>query len=403
MKKPLIIHVDAERGFSGGEVQVFHLMRGLCGLGVDQHLVVPPGSRASEEALCQGFNVTEVPMRSNMDLGAVLALRRTFRQLAEVGPVVIHLHTGRATWLGAIAAAGLGLPVLSTRRMDRRVKRGLGTKLLYGKLLDRVVAISAPVRDCLLEGGVEADLIEVIYSSVAKEDVTCEDRKAARAALRSELGIPEQDFVCLVLARLHARKGVDVLLKAVEAVANEAGLEALRKRNLRASKSARRQSKATIHSERIAPEQLVRVVIAGDGPERDALEEQARRLTTPELVSFLGPRTDKAQLLAMADVLVLSSHQEGLGVAALEAMGAGLAVIASRVGGLAEAVEDGRTGILVEPGDVDGFGKAIYDLSTDRGLCRRLGAAGPGRIAEGYLVSQMVAAYADLYAKLSDA
>ncbi|MFT4709488.1 MAG: glycosyltransferase involved in cell wall biosynthesis [Bacteroidia bacterium] len=403
VKRPRIIHVDAERGFSGGEVQVFHLMRGLRELGFEQHLVVPPGSRASEAGRKEGFDVIEVAMRNNMDLGAVLALRKTFRRLSDGNPAVVHLHTGRATWLGALGTAGLGLQVLSTRRMDRRVKRGLGTRFLYRKLLNRVVAISGPVRDCLLEAGVEAERIELIYSSVLPEEVTCEDRAATRTQMRSELDIPEQDFVCLVLARLHARKGIDVLLRAVEAVANEAGLEALRRRNLRASKSARKQSKTTIHSERIAPEQLLRVVIAGDGPERDALEEQARHLTTPDIVTFLGLRTDKAALLAMADVLVVPSHQEGLGVAALEAMGAGVAVIASRVGGLSEAVEEGRTGLLVEPGNVEGLAKAIWDLSMDRNLCRKLGASGPGRLGEGYLVPQMVAAYAELYEKLCGA
>lgn len=375
-------------------------MRGLRELGFDQCLIAPPGSRAAEEAQSLGFTVKEVPMRNSMDLGAVLGLRRAFRELTADAPSVLHLHTGRATWLGALASAGLGVPVISTRRMDRRVKRSLGTRLLYGKLLTKVVAISGPVRDCLLAGGVPDDMIETIYSSVDVDTVRHPDRKQAKADLRAELEIPSDMFVILVLARLHKRKGINVLLLALEDLANRAGLEAIRQRNLRASKSARTRKQTTIHDERIDPKSNLRVVIAGDGPERDALELQAQHLTTPSVVTFLGNRADKSALLAMCDVLVLPSLQEGLGVAALEAMASGRAVIASRVGGLAEVVEDQRTGLFAEPGNVSSLADAIEVLMNDALKCRKLGAAGPSRLAEGFLAEQMVASYAKLYAGL---
>ena len=402
MTQPFVIHVDAERGFSGGEVQVFHLMRGLREAGFGQLLVAPPGSLASERARAEGFEVQEVAMRNSADLGAISRLRKVFRSQhasAEHG-LILQLHTGRATWLGAWAAAGLGVVVVSTRRMDRRVKRGLGTRILYGKLVDRVVAISGPVRECLLAGGVDPAKISLIHSSVIPDELKHADPKQARAELRRELNIDEDELVCLVLAQLHARKGIDVLLLAIERLANRAGLEALRLRNLRASKSARRASQTTIHDERIAPAKSVRVVIAGDGPERDSLEAQARGLTTQGVVTFLGARSDKAALLAMADVVVLPSRQEGLGVAALEAMAAGKAVIASRVGGLAEAVVEDRTGVFVAAGDAEALAVAIERLAGDRNLCRRLGAGGRGRVSEGFLVHQMVGAYTELYASL---
>jgi glycosyltransferase involved in cell wall biosynthesis len=163
------------------------------------------------------------------------------------------------------------------------------------------------------------------------------------------------------------------------------------------------KSRTTIHDRRIDPERSIKVVIAGEGPERDALELQARMLTTPGAVRFIGQRSDKAELFAMADVLVLPSHQEGLGVSALEAMAAGKAVVASRVGGLAEAVVEDRTGLFAEPGDVDGFAIALERLAGDRSLCRRLGAAGPGRVAEGFLAHQMVEGYVVLYESLRGA
>ena len=98
--------------------------------------------------------------------------------------------------------------------------------------------------------------------------------------------------------------------------------------------------------------------------------------------------------------MVLPSRQEGLGVAALEAMANGRAVIASRVGGLAEVVVDQRTGLFAEPGHTSSLADAIELLMNDRQLCRKLGAAGPNRLAEGFLAEQMVASYAELYASL---
>ncbi|MDF1797751.1 MAG: glycosyltransferase family 4 protein [Planctomycetota bacterium] len=360
-----ILHVDAESGFSGGEVQVFHLMRGLRARGWANVLVAPPGSAAAERALAEGFDVEPCAMRSNLDLGAVVRLRGIFkRRLAGAG--VVHLHTGRATSLGSKAALGLGAAVVTTRRMDRRVRRGQGTRLLYRRLVDAAVAISGPVGQQLLAAGVPGHKLSVIHSSIDPADVTLPDAALVRERMRAELRLAGGERALLVMARLDKRKAVDVLLRAL---------------TLRGA-------------------ERWRLVVAGEGPEREALVSLAAELGLGERVAFLGQRTDKAELLAAADAFALVSHQEGLGVAALEAMGAGKAVVASRVGGLAEAVVDEVTGLFVEPGDVEGLGAVLARLGSEPGLLERLGAAGPARIAEAYHVDGMVAAYDALYRRL---
>jgi len=142
------------------------------------------------------------------------------------------------------------------------------------------------------------------------------------------------------------------------------------------------------------------LLVAGDGPARAALEEQSRHSSLTEAVRFLGRREDKHALLSAADVVVLPSRQEGLGVAALEAMAAGRAVVASAVGGLGEAVVDGQTGLLVAPDVERELSAALRKLLKDRDLCRRLGRGGPLRVQAAYGVEGMVAAYQDLYARL---
>jgi glycosyltransferase involved in cell wall biosynthesis len=358
-----IAHVDAEKGFSGGEAQVFLLMEGLRGLGHEPTLLCPPGSRAEAEARARGIPVRAVRMSSDLDLRAVALLKR---ELDRLRPHLVHLHTGRATWLGGIAARLSGLPAITTRRMDRPVRRGWRTRWVYGSLVDRAVAISPAVRDALLAGGAPQERVSVIPSAVDPRAIEARADSKARSATRTAMEADESAVVLLSLATLVRRKGLDVLLDALARAKGTGapGLEAW---------------------------------IAGEGPEREALEAQAERLHLREDVRFLGRRDDAAELLAGCDVFVLPSRREGLGVSALEAMAARRPVVASRVGGLADAVLDGETGLLVEPGDPEALASAISRLARDPGLRGRLGEAGRARLAQGFLAPQMVSAYEKLY------
>jgi glycosyltransferase involved in cell wall biosynthesis len=345
------MHVDPERGFSGGEVQVFLLLEGLRARGHEVLLACQPASAPAREAAARGIATLEVPMRGDLDLAAARALRRGMRAHAVE---LVHLHTGRANWLGGLAAWRAGVPAVSTRRMDRRVKRNWKTRLVYGKLVLRTAAISPAVLARLAQAGVPAVRTRLIWSSVDPARLA-PTRPAAE--LRAELGAAPDDVVLLALGALVERKGFDLLLAAF------AGLPA-----------------------------RARLWIAGEGPERAAL---AARLGAR--ARLLGQRTDVPDLLAACDVFVMPSRAEGLGVAALEAMAAGRAVVASRVGGLGEAVVHERTGLLVPPDDAPALAAALLALVEDADLRARYSAAGPGRVAEGFLAEQMVDAYEALY------
>ncbi len=357
-----VVHVDAERGFSGGEVQVFLLLEGLRAHGHRCVLVAPPGSAAGTEAQRRGFETHAVRLSSDLDLRSVLALRRELKRSA---PDLVHLHTGRATWLGGIAAWSAGIPAITTRRMDRRVSRGLRTKLVYGTFVRRAAAISPAVTRCLLEGGVDATRIRVIPSSVDPSRIVV---KRSRADVRAELGAAAEDVVLVALGTLVERKGLDVLVDAMSRLAGK-----------------------DVHP---------RLWIAGHGDMRDALQRQIDSAGLSERVRLLGRREDVGDLLGAADVFVLPSRAEGLGVAALEAMGAGLPVIASRVGGLAEAVVDGRTGTLVPPGDAVALAEALARAVRDPDERSSMGRAGRERVASSFLPDQMVEAYEKLYAEV---
>ncbi len=137
--------------------------------------------------------------------------------------------------------------------------------------------------------------------------------------------------------------------------------------------------------------------LVGDGPLRRTVEEELRRLGLGATVRLLGEREDVATLLAQSDVFVLASRSEGLPLSILEAMAAGLPVVASRVGGVPELVVDGETGLLVRPGDPEQLAAALGRLLADELLRRRLGEAGRARAREHFDLDSVRRAHVDLY------
>jgi glycosyltransferase involved in cell wall biosynthesis len=181
-----------------------------------------------------------------------------------------------------------------------------------------------------------------------------------RAELTNDPAAP----LVLTVARLDAQKGIPVLLDAVASVPDAA------------------------------------FVVAGDGPDRAALEARAVSLGLADRVRFLGHRRDVASLLAAADVLVLPSLYEGLPLSVLEAMIAGVPVIATAVGGTDEVVRDGETGTLVPPGDASALAAAIRRVLGDRERSSRLADAARALVAREHSVEAMVASVSRLYETL---
>ncbi|MCX7819240.1 MAG: glycosyltransferase [Kiritimatiellae bacterium] len=182
-------------------------------------------------------------------------------------------------------------------------------------------------------------------------------RRRARTVLlgnRSDVGP-----IAVVVGRLDAAKRVDDVLGAFAAVGADVA---------------------------------ARLVVIGDGPDRERIQALVRSFGVQERVELLGWRDDAAELMWGADLLIHASEREGLSNAILEAMAAGLPVVATKSGGTAEAVEDGLTGRLVDCGDRAAMAAAIGELLRDRALASRLGAAGAARVRERFTVPGMVRA-----------
>jgi glycosyltransferase involved in cell wall biosynthesis len=356
-----VLHVDPERRWGGGEEQVVGLVRHLIDAGHRVTVAADPGGRLAPVIGELGAEVRRLRIRHALDIRAAIGLRALVARAD-----VVHFHTARAHSLALWLGRGGGRRVV-TRRMDYPPRPRPYVRALYNRCVDRVVAISARVRDVLVGAGVEAQRIEVIASGVALERFAAPAGEREAVRWREWRAAPS-DVVVLVVGALVARKGHGVLLAAARRAAGR-GVTA-------------------------------RYAFCGEGDRRLALETQVRRLGLSGAVTFMGWRSDIPQLLAAADVVALPSRHEGLGVAALEAMAAARPVIASRVGGLAEAVVEEETGWLVDPGDAPGLAAALEEAVRDRPKRERLGEAGRRRVASRFSMERMAAENEKLYRTL---
>jgi len=153
-------------------------------------------------------------------------------------------------------------------------------------------------------------------------------------------------------------------------------------------------------SEAITKERRIKLFLVGDGPQKDLVEQQIEKKGIRESVTLLGWRSDIPEIFADCDIFALSSDWEGLGIVLLEAMAAGRPIIATRVGGVPEIVEDGATGILVAPGDSHAFAEAILKLSRDEKLREEMGRKGREKAEREFNMKIVALKYERLYEKL---
>ncbi len=353
--------VDPELRFAGGENQVLGLTRDLIRGGQRAELVCDPHAELWKRARGEGIICHPLSIRNALDLGAGLRLRAL---LSRERFDIVHLHTSRAHALAPYLRGTAGALVV-TRRMDYPPNRWFAP-LLFNRSVDGVAAISAAVADALERSGVSRARVTVIASGVDTEQFRppCE---AERARAREALGITPEEFLVGTIGALEARKGHRHLLDAI----------------------------AALRATGWGPPPI-RCIIAGDGPLRAQLTADASR-PRDDAVRLIGAIDDPRRLLFALDVFAFPSLAEGLGVALLEAMACGLAVVASGVGGIRDAVEHERSGLLCQPGDSAALATAIRRFAASPAERRAMGDAARRRVhqhfAMGAMADQTLALY----------
>ncbi len=310
-----------------------------------------------------------------IDLGLVSparagALWRLYTLLAEQRPLIIHAWLFHAVVVARLLGRMTGVPIVISAR--RNINLGSPFREMVNRMTigadERVIALSEAARRVEIErGGAAPDNVTVVHNGI---DIGLYPplTPRMRADARSRLALPPAATLVGTVARLHPSKGVDDFVRAAGRV--------------------------------LAKVPGARFVVVGDGKERAALDRLAGELGIPDKVHFVGERSDVRSLLAGLDLFVLASREEGLGTALLEAMAAGVPVVATSVGGIVEVVEDSVSGILAPPGDVDRLADSIVTMLDNRELADRLAKNGRRRVTEMFSIEATVEKTQKLYEEL---
>jgi glycosyltransferase involved in cell wall biosynthesis len=323
-----------------------------------------------EELRRDGFPVHILRRRPGLDYHCAFHLAGLLRR-ERVD--VIHAHQYTPFFYGILARLFYRSPaVLFTEHgrhypdYPRRKRMLLNRVLLQGR--DRVVGVGEAVRQALIQNeGIKANRVRVIYNGINLSPFAV--KAPDRDVVRKEMNVGPADLAIVQVARLDYLKDHATAVRTLEQVV------------------------------RSRPD--ARLVLVGDGPERTKIEDQLRQRGLEDKVRLLGLRQDVARLLAAADLFLLTSISEGIPLTVIEAMAAGLPVVATAVGGMAEIVEHGQTGLLAPSGDHAALAEHILRLAEDPDLRVRMGEHGRQRAVEMFSESQMHDGYCRLYEELS--
>ena len=361
-----VLHVLAPASVGGMESVVSMLTAGLVegGATVLAHLIVGPGENPPLADVLRGHGVgvevTGVPSRRySMERAATAALCRS-RSVD-----VVHCHGYRADVIDSAAARTVGVPVVST---VHGFTGGGWKNAIYEWLqirafrrMNRVLAVSRPLVDLLEGRGVRPETISLLPNAFAASSAPIEPGPA-----RSALGLAPKGPVVGWIGRMSPEKGPDVFVRAA--------------------------AEAKVEGSHWA--------MVGDGPERAEAEALTAALGLEDRVAFLGLIPDAGTLVRAFDVLVLSSRTEGTPIVALEAMAAGVPVVATAVGGVPDLLGEGA-GRLVPPEDPRALAAAVDEVLGDPAAAATLVEQARARLSQEYALGPWIEAHQRLYEEVA--
>jgi len=333
--------------------------------------------RGIKEAIERGVKVIAIPslVRKISPIQDLMALFSLWRLLIRERPHIVHTHTSKAGILGRFAAKLAGVPIIIHRPHGHVFYGHFGpliskffllTERVMARITDRMVALTeAEKNDHIALSVFRPEKIATIHSGVDVDRFM--NVQVDIAEKRKELGLNSKGLVVATVGWLLPIKGPMHLLKAMSNVWES-------------------------HPE-------TTLIFVGKGDLEKGLKEEARRMGVWDKVKFLGWRDDIPEIMETIDVFVLPSLNEGMGRVLVEAMAAGKPVVASRVGGILDLVNEGQNGFLAEPGDEKGLAIAIKKLLEDKKMRDEMGKRGR-EIAQDFSVEKMIEKIDVLYESL---
>lgn len=375
----------ARLNMGGPALHVAYLSAGLAERGYETTLVA--GSLARGEGsmsyVAEGLGVEVVHLdalsREISPFRDALSVLRLARLIRAQRPQILHTHTAKAGAVGRLAAllAGDARPEVIVHTFHGHVLRGYFGPLKSGafRLLERLlartttrlIAVSPQVRDDLVGLGVApVEKFTVVRLGIELGERLGTEEEGADA--RARLGIAPERFVVGWVGRMTGVKRTDDVLESLRLL-RERGVDAV-------------------------------LLMVGDGPDREHVEERASRLGIVRHCLFLGYQEDVSGWYRAFDAMILPSANEGTPVVVIEALAASCPVVATSVGGVPDVVREGVDGFLVPAGDTEALAERLARLAQDPELRARMGAAGRGSVPARYAVERLVTDIDELYRSL---
>jgi glycosyltransferase involved in cell wall biosynthesis len=360
-----VVHLMKVTGVAGAEQHLLNLLPSLRARGVDARFVGLDVADTDADRLYAGLEQAGVPfehVRCTLDVNPRMA-RDVVRAVRGNKPDLLHTHLVHADVYGATAARLTGVPFVSTRHNDDRYQLGPFRYVdrTFASGARRLISISDAVRRFLVAAGLPAAKFETIHYGLD------EMPRLPSELTPDQAGVPASVPLALAIGRLIPQKDHATLLRAFAAVrANQ-------------------------------PDAML--AILGDGPLAADTHRLVRELGLDGVVLLPG-RLETRDWLERADVFVHTSRWEGFGIVLLEAMLAGLPIVATGVSAVPEIVADGETGMLVPAGDSSALARPLGELLADPPRARALGAAGLARAKSLFSVARMTEATLGVYGRI---
>jgi glycosyltransferase involved in cell wall biosynthesis len=359
-----ILHLNTEKTWRGGEQQTFNLLKGLNKKNISSHLVCQPGSPMAEKAEDAGIKTFPIAMHGEVDPFASFQIRALIKRYNYN---IIHSHTSHAHTLAFFASLGTKVNRLVTRRVDFSIYRHSFLKLSgikYRYMSDFYVAISHKIKEVMVADGIPKERIFVVHSGIDPKRF----EHSTKDHLIAEFDIKGNEQVVINVAHLAGHKGQKYLVRAIPHV--------------------------------LAKIPSVRFFIVGGGELLEELKDLSKSLGLDDRLIFTGFRRDVGAFYHIADLFVMSSVQEGLGTAVLDALALGKPVVATDSGGIPEIIQNRDTGLLVPSEDPKTLSNAIVQILTDNELATQMAEKGQAMVNKKFTVSAMVDKNIDVYSQI---
>jgi len=348
-----VLFLNTSRAWGGGEVSLTQIVNALK---VRGHAVTVACRRGSALHLrMQNAAPDVVPLRFGGDIDP-FTIGRIARLIARRSIDVVCVHTEKELRIGGTASLLAGVPVIVSREVDFPIKDSYLNRLFYGRVASLVIANSYATKNTLLISApwLDSAKIHVVWKGVDPGQF----RHATNGHLREEFHIGKDESLIGFVGRLDEQKGLATLLEAMAIL--------------------------------VARHKNAKLVLAGEGNLRNFVTEFLRERHLETHAYLAGFVDDIPGFLKGIDFLVLPSNWEGFGYAAVEAMAAGKAVVASHVSSIPEIVDDHRTGLLVPPRSPERLADAMVALVDHPRLRNEMGKAGARKVENVFSLSTMI-------------